>query len=71
MLFSTLAAVLDFADACPPTDDLTLLVVRRCEEAAKELGADAKKLFSTPNRRQVAAARAGRATNSNGTFAYN
>lgn len=28
-LFSTLGAVLDFADACPPGDDLTLLVVRR------------------------------------------
>jgi sigma-B regulation protein RsbU (phosphoserine phosphatase) len=32
VLFSTLAAVLDFADACPPDDDLTLLVVR-CREA--------------------------------------
>ena len=31
VLFSTLATVLDFADACPPEDDLTLLVVRRCE----------------------------------------
>lgn len=30
-LFATLAAVLDFADACPPGDDLTLLVVRRGE----------------------------------------
>jgi serine phosphatase RsbU (regulator of sigma subunit) len=71
VLFSTLATVLDFADACPPADDLTLLVVRRCEEAAQELGADGKKLFSTPNRRLTTAARPGRATNSNGTFAYN
>jgi serine phosphatase RsbU (regulator of sigma subunit) len=31
VLFSTLATVLDFADHCPPSDDLTLLVVRRCE----------------------------------------
>jgi serine phosphatase RsbU (regulator of sigma subunit) len=31
VLFSTLATVLDFADQCPPADDLTLLVVRRCE----------------------------------------
>jgi serine phosphatase RsbU (regulator of sigma subunit) len=31
VLFSTLGAVLDFADACPPGDDLTLLVVRRRE----------------------------------------
>lgn len=30
-LFSTLGAVLDFADGCPPSDDLTLLVVRRDE----------------------------------------
>jgi serine phosphatase RsbU (regulator of sigma subunit) len=29
VLFSTLGAVLDFADACSPEDDLTLLVVRR------------------------------------------
>jgi len=28
-LFSTLGAVLDFADGCAPSDDLTLLVVRR------------------------------------------
>jgi serine phosphatase RsbU (regulator of sigma subunit) len=31
VLFSTLATVLDFADQCPPGDDLTLLVIRRCE----------------------------------------
>jgi serine phosphatase RsbU (regulator of sigma subunit) len=31
VLFSTLATVLDFAEQCPPGDDLTLLVVRRCE----------------------------------------
>jgi serine phosphatase RsbU (regulator of sigma subunit) len=29
MLFSTLGAVMDFANGCAPTDDLTLLVVRR------------------------------------------
>jgi len=33
-LFSTLGAVLDFADGCAPHDDLTLLVVRRREEMA-------------------------------------
>jgi serine phosphatase RsbU (regulator of sigma subunit) len=33
-LFSTLGAVLDFADGCAPNDDLTLLVVRRREEMA-------------------------------------
>jgi serine phosphatase RsbU (regulator of sigma subunit) len=31
VLFSTLATVLDFADQCPPGDDLTLLVIRRCK----------------------------------------
>lgn len=32
ILFSTLAAVLDFADGCLPTDDLSLLVLRRCDD---------------------------------------
>src|SRR3984893_9784126 len=31
VLFSTLGAVLDFADGCSPEDDLTLLVIRRRE----------------------------------------
>jgi serine phosphatase RsbU (regulator of sigma subunit) len=31
VLFSTLAAVLDFAERCPSTDDMTLLVLRRRE----------------------------------------
>jgi serine phosphatase RsbU (regulator of sigma subunit) len=34
VLFSTLGAVLDFADTCSPGDDLTLLVVRRREAIA-------------------------------------
>jgi len=34
ILFSTLGAVLDFADSCSPEDDLTLLVVRRREGIA-------------------------------------
>jgi sigma-B regulation protein RsbU (phosphoserine phosphatase) len=33
-LFSTLGVVLDFADGCSPSDDLTLLVVRRRETVA-------------------------------------
>ena len=42
-LFSTLAKVLDFADACPPADDLTLLVVRhRGENKKEELPASSK-----------------------------
>jgi serine phosphatase RsbU (regulator of sigma subunit) len=36
VLFSTLATVLDFAEACPPEDDLTLLVVRRREASFAE-----------------------------------
>jgi serine phosphatase RsbU (regulator of sigma subunit) len=35
-LFSTLGTVLDFADGCSPSDDLTLLVVRRRERILKE-----------------------------------
>ena len=35
-LFSTLATVLDFADACSASDDLTLLVVRRREPAPRK-----------------------------------
>jgi sigma-B regulation protein RsbU (phosphoserine phosphatase) len=36
VLFSTLATVLDFAEHSPPGDDLTLLVVRRCERKLTE-----------------------------------
>jgi hypothetical protein len=36
VLFSTLGAVLDFADTCSPGDDLTLLVVRRREAIQTE-----------------------------------
>jgi sigma-B regulation protein RsbU (phosphoserine phosphatase) len=36
VLFSTLATVLDFAEQCPPGDDLTLLVVRRCENKLRK-----------------------------------
>jgi serine phosphatase RsbU (regulator of sigma subunit) len=54
VLFSTLATVLDFADQCPPGDDLTLLVVRRCDDTlAKHIPErDTKrdKNFSVPRR---------------------
>src|SRR5580692_3512626 len=46
VLFSTLATVLDFADANPPEDDLTLLVIRRCEAALAERASDHKKSLS-------------------------
>jgi hypothetical protein len=45
-LFSTLATVLDFADACPPGDDVTLLVVRRRGAAMKEPPNSRSKHFS-------------------------
>jgi serine phosphatase RsbU (regulator of sigma subunit) len=54
-LFSTLGAVLDFADACSPEDDLTLLVIRRREGTKTEpLG---NKDFSAPDRRLSSVAR--------------
>jgi sigma-B regulation protein RsbU (phosphoserine phosphatase) len=39
-LFSTLATVLDFADACSASDDLSLLVVRRRERMPEDSGSD-------------------------------
>ena len=45
-LFSVLAAVLDFADACPPGDDLTLLVVRRRGTTVKKPSNSRSKYFS-------------------------
>jgi sigma-B regulation protein RsbU (phosphoserine phosphatase) len=62
VLFSTLAAVLDFADACPPEDDLTLLVVRRCEAALTERSSEHKS-FSAPGRQLTATARPRQVTN--------
>jgi serine phosphatase RsbU (regulator of sigma subunit) len=52
VLFATLGAVLDFADACPPEDDLTLLVVRRREAIRPEHIATGSKEISKPRRRQ-------------------
>jgi serine phosphatase RsbU (regulator of sigma subunit) len=52
VLFSTLATVLDFADQCPPGDDLTLLVIRRCETkiALPERNNKRNKNFSVSSR---------------------
>jgi len=50
VLFSTLGAVLDFADACSPEDDLTLLVIRRPEGTMIERSPSHNKDFSTPHR---------------------
>jgi serine phosphatase RsbU (regulator of sigma subunit) len=55
-LFSTLAAVLDFADTCPPSDDLTLLVVRRRDRVMQEQHRSRSKDFSKP-RRAISVAR--------------
>lgn len=59
VLFSTLAAVLDFADDCTPGDDLTLLVVRR-RASATASDSTSEKDFAVPRRRvnTVAGARA-------------
>jgi serine phosphatase RsbU (regulator of sigma subunit) len=38
-LFSLLGTVLDFAESCSPPDDLTLLVVRRCDAAREQVRA--------------------------------
>jgi sigma-B regulation protein RsbU (phosphoserine phosphatase) len=62
VLFSTLAAVLDFADACTPGDDLTLLVVRR-RAAASASDSNSEKDFAAPRRRVNAVARARAAAN--------
>jgi serine phosphatase RsbU (regulator of sigma subunit) len=49
VLFSTLGSVLDFADACSPQDDLTLLVVRRREDTTMERSPLRGKDLSTPH----------------------
>jgi serine phosphatase RsbU (regulator of sigma subunit) len=59
VLFSTLATVLDFAASCPPTDDLTLLVVRHRDLIATEQN----ETFSPSRRRSRSVARPGQARN--------
>jgi serine phosphatase RsbU (regulator of sigma subunit) len=49
VLFSTLGAVLDFADTCSPGDDLTLLVVRRREGTAPARPSASNKEISRPD----------------------
>ena len=51
VLFSTLGAVLDFADTCSPEDDLTLLVVRRRETVAPQQPGAGKQKSARPRRR--------------------
>ena len=63
VLFSTLAAVLDFADSCPPNDDLTLLVIRRCEAGVAKRVSDNERDFSMAGRRFAQVARPGQVAN--------
>ena len=56
-LFSTLATVLDFADARSASDDLTLLVVRRRGPMLREHSDSLRKEGSTPRRGTTAVAR--------------
>jgi serine phosphatase RsbU (regulator of sigma subunit) len=62
-LFSTLATVLDFADSRAPEDDLSLLVVRRCEVAFTERTSELDKNLSAPRREQMLAMRPRQTTN--------
>jgi serine phosphatase RsbU (regulator of sigma subunit) len=57
VLFSTLGAVLDFADACSPEDDLTLLVIRRREGNMIERPPSRSKDFSAPRREPTSVVR--------------
>src|SRR5229473_848313 len=50
VLFSTLGAVLDFANGYSPEDDLTLLVIRRRERTMIERSPSGSKDFSAPHR---------------------
>ena len=56
VLFSTLGAVLDFADACSPEDDLTLLVIRRREGMIERFPSRSKG-FSAPHREATSVVR--------------
>lgn len=67
VLFSTLGAVLDFADACPPGDDLTLLVVRRREAIVAERTSAGIKDDSKPRRRPTSVVRPRKVTSGEGT----
>ena len=57
VLFSTLGAVLDFADTCPPGDDLTLVIVRRREGLPTDAASPANKTISGSRGRKSSAAR--------------
>ena len=56
-LFSTLAAVLDFADECPPGDDLTLVVLRRGGGIMNQHARSGSKDYLAPRRGPTSVAR--------------
>jgi sigma-B regulation protein RsbU (phosphoserine phosphatase) len=56
VLFSTLGAVLDFADGCSPEDDLTLLVIRRRESTMTGPSPSRSKDFSASPREPTSVA---------------
>jgi serine phosphatase RsbU (regulator of sigma subunit) len=64
VLFSTLATVLDFADSCPPGDDLSLLVIRRCAVGLTERTSERSKSISVPRSRSRSTVRPRQVTNS-------
>jgi sigma-B regulation protein RsbU (phosphoserine phosphatase) len=57
-LFSLLGTVLDFADSCSPTDDLTVLVVRRRADIKREESVSQSKSFPVSRRRPASLKRA-------------
>jgi sigma-B regulation protein RsbU (phosphoserine phosphatase) len=67
VLFYTLGAVLDFAGACSPGDDLTLLVMRRREATLPEdTSAGNNKDFSRPRSRPTSVVRPRQVANGEG-----
>jgi sigma-B regulation protein RsbU (phosphoserine phosphatase) len=56
-LFSLLGTVLDFAESCPPGDDLTVLVVRRRDAVKGEQLRSRAKDCSAPQRRPASVSR--------------
>ncbi|MGB7848679.1 MAG: PP2C family protein-serine/threonine phosphatase [Candidatus Acidiferrum sp.] len=66
VLFSTLGAVLDFADTCSPGDDLTLLVLRRREVILTGQTSAGNRDFSRPRRRLTPAVRSRQVANREG-----
>ena len=70
VLFSTLATVLDFADACPPEDDLTLLVIRRSEAQLTERTSELNRNSSAARRQQTSTARLRQLTKQQPAFTH-